>query len=87
MAQIMLEWGAIASPPDKDLESPSSTRLEALVPSRDSRANQGGLRGPCCALGGRHCGWELTESTPGAGIVSCRGGGGGPSYRRPQFDP
>ena len=25
-------------PPDKDLESPSSTRLEALVPSRDSRA-------------------------------------------------
>ena len=24
--------------PDKDLESPSSTRLEALVPSRDSRA-------------------------------------------------
>ena len=26
-------------PPDKDLESPSSTRLEALVPSRDSRAS------------------------------------------------
>ena len=26
------------SHPDKDLESPSSTRLEALVPSRDSRA-------------------------------------------------
>ena len=25
-------------PPEKDLESPSSTRLEALVPSRDSRA-------------------------------------------------
>ena len=25
-------------PPDKDLESPSSTRLEALVPSRDSTA-------------------------------------------------
>ena len=25
-------------PPDRDLESPSSTRLEALVPSRDSRA-------------------------------------------------
>ena len=25
-------------PPDKDLKSPSSTRLEALVPSRDSRA-------------------------------------------------
>ena len=25
-------------PPDKDLESPSSTRLEALVPSRDLRA-------------------------------------------------
>ena len=25
-------------PPDKDLESPSSTRLEAQVPSRDSRA-------------------------------------------------
>ena len=25
-------------PPDKDLESPSSTRLEALVPSLDSRA-------------------------------------------------
>ena len=24
--------------PDKDLESPSSMRLEALVPSRDSRA-------------------------------------------------
>ena len=24
--------------PEKDLESPSSTRLEALVPSRDSRA-------------------------------------------------
>ena len=41
---------------------------------------RGGLRGPCCALGGRHCGWELTESAPGAGIVSCRGGGGGPSY-------
>ena len=28
----------IPPPPDKDLESPSSTRLEALVPSRDSRA-------------------------------------------------
>ena len=27
-----------APPPEKDLESPSSTRLEALVPSRDSRA-------------------------------------------------
>ena len=26
-------------PPDKDLESPSSTRLEALVPSRDSIDN------------------------------------------------
>ena len=26
------------SPPEKDLESPSSMRLEALVPSRDSRA-------------------------------------------------
>ena len=26
------------SPCEKDLESPSSTRLEALVPSRDSRA-------------------------------------------------
>ena len=25
-------------PPDKDFESPSSKRLEALVPSRDSRA-------------------------------------------------
>ena len=37
-----LEWIAIsfsnAPPPDKDLESPSSRRLEALVPSRDSRA-------------------------------------------------
>ena len=43
-------------------------------------SNWGGLRGPCCALGGRHCGWELTESAPGAGIVSCWGGGGGPSY-------
>ena len=38
-----------------------------------------GCGGPCCVLGGRHCGWELTESSPGAGIVSCRGGGGGPS--------
>ena len=42
-------------------------------------SNWGGLRGPCCALGGRHCGWELTENAPGAGIMSCRGGGGGPS--------
>ena len=34
-------WGCLQGfppPPDKDLESPSSTRLEALVPSRDSRA-------------------------------------------------
>ena len=27
-----------STPPDRDLESPSSRRLEALVPSRDSRA-------------------------------------------------
>ena len=39
----------------------------------------GRLRGPCFALGGRHCGWELTESAPGAGILSCRGRSGGPS--------
>ena len=32
-------------PSDKDLESPSSTRLEALVPSRDSRARTPGTLG------------------------------------------
>ena len=47
---VKMSWGYILAPaegeghegvpppPDKDLESPSSTRLEALVPSRDSRA-------------------------------------------------
>ena len=36
---LIIQWkGDILPPPDKDLESPSSTRLEALVPSRDSRA-------------------------------------------------
>ena len=43
VVQAILLWDAESfsrrrPPPDKDLESPSSTRLEALVPSRDSRA-------------------------------------------------
>ena len=33
-------------PPDKDLESPSSTRLEALVPSRVPRPTWGVAREP-----------------------------------------
>ena len=35
--------GSKRAGPDKDLEGPSSTRLEALVPSRDSRAIQASL--------------------------------------------
>ena len=55
------------------------TKGRAKTSGAGRGSNWGGLWGPCCALGGRHCGWELTESRPGAGIVSCRGGGGGPS--------
>ena len=38
MSQELPVTPAHCCTPDKDLESPSSTRLEALVPSRDSRA-------------------------------------------------
>ena len=42
-------------PPDKDLESPSSTRLEALVPSRDSRARTPKAYEPLCASSKGEC--------------------------------
>ena len=42
-------------PPEKDLESPSSTRLQALVPSRDSSAR---TRSP------RHAHGDLTFLAP-----------------------
>ena len=62
------------------VSSPSFFAFIHRVARAGRGSNRGGLRGPCYALGGRQCGWELTESAPGAGIVSCRGGGGGPSY-------
>ena len=47
--------GARPPPPDKDLESPSSTRLEALVPYRDSIAR---TRSPSRAPAGGRAGDE-----------------------------
>ena len=49
-------------PPEKDLESPSSTRLEALVPSRDWKATQReGIGGEVAFWG---CVYPITMNGP-----------------------
>ena len=46
---------------DKDLESPSSTRLEALVPSRDSRARTRSPSQLCVCVCVVHMYWQLDK--------------------------